>query len=136
VQPLKVFECSDVAFKDLDLERKTRNERHFAAAWYAQSSGFEVVHGLLDRIMLMLDIAFKNSEKVKKNPKVNQYWIEELNGKYHVPLIIMTRMLIVSYFCRSDVLPRSRRVHSLYPGREIIRRGQFRCPPSNRTPQF
>jgi len=31
--PMKVFEVSDVAFKDLSLERKSRNERHFAAAW-------------------------------------------------------------------------------------------------------
>jgi phenylalanyl-tRNA synthetase beta chain len=79
--PLQVFEASDVGLKAPELERQTRNERHFAAAWYAQSSGFEVVHGLLDRIMLMLDVAFKNSEKVKQNPKINQYWIEELNGK-------------------------------------------------------
>ncbi|KAH2723642.1 hypothetical protein KXW29_008209 [Aspergillus fumigatus] len=52
--PIKIFECSDVAFKDLTLERKSRNERHFAAAWYGRTSGFEVVHGLLDRIMAML----------------------------------------------------------------------------------
>ncbi|KAI9846926.1 MAG: phenylalanine--tRNA ligase subunit beta, partial [Thelocarpon superellum] len=30
--PIKVFEASDVAFKDLSLERKSRNERHLAAA--------------------------------------------------------------------------------------------------------
>ncbi|KAH1327160.1 hypothetical protein KXX38_005158 [Aspergillus fumigatus] len=56
--PIKIFECSDVAFKDLTLERKSRNERHFAAAWYGRTSGFEVVHGLLDRIMAMLKSAF------------------------------------------------------------------------------
>ncbi|TLD36629.1 Phenylalanyl-tRNA synthetase class IIc beta subunit archae/euk cytosolic [Venturia nashicola] len=77
--PLKVFEVSDVAFKDLNLERKTRNERHVAAAWYGKTSGFETVHGLLDRIMLTLDFAFRESEKVKKNPKINHYWIEELD---------------------------------------------------------
>ena len=32
-KPMKIFEVSDVAFKDLSLERKSRNERHFAAAW-------------------------------------------------------------------------------------------------------
>ncbi|KAL9577207.1 MAG: hypothetical protein Q9212_006511, partial [Teloschistes hypoglaucus] len=37
--PMKIFEVSDVAFKDLSLERKSRNERHFAAAWYGKSSG-------------------------------------------------------------------------------------------------
>lgn len=77
---MKVFEVSDVAYKALELERKTRNERHFAAAWYGKTSGFEVVHGLLDRVMAMLDVAFAGSEKVKKDAKANQYWIEELDG--------------------------------------------------------
>ncbi|KAF2433965.1 beta subunit of phenylalanyl-tRNA synthetase [Tothia fuscella] len=77
--PLKVFEVSDVAFKALELERKTRNERHLGACWYGKTSGFEVVHGLLDRVMGMLDVAFRDSEKVKKDGKVNQYWIEELD---------------------------------------------------------
>ena len=45
-------------FKDPTVERKARNERHFAAAWYGKTSGFEEVHGLLDRVMLMLRMAF------------------------------------------------------------------------------
>ncbi len=79
--PIKVFEVSDVAFKDLSLERKSRNERHFAAAWYAKSSGFEVVHGLLDRIMLMLKSAFLTHEEGLEGGKVDGYWIEEVNGE-------------------------------------------------------
>ncbi|KAH3154704.1 hypothetical protein KXW80_007768 [Aspergillus fumigatus] len=80
--PIKIFECSDVAFKDLTLERKSRNERHFAAAWYGRTSGFEVVHGLLDRIMAMLKSAFITGEECLENPAVNDshYWIEELDG--------------------------------------------------------
>ncbi|KAH2839873.1 hypothetical protein KXV85_002794 [Aspergillus fumigatus] len=76
--PIKIFECSDVAFKDLTLERKSRNERHFAAAWYGRTSGFEVVHGLLDRIMAMLKSAFITGEECLENPAVNDshYWIE------------------------------------------------------------
>ncbi|TGO57054.1 hypothetical protein BCON_0070g00260 [Botryotinia convoluta] len=88
--PLKVFEVSDVAFKDLSLERKSRNERHFAAAWYGKTSGFEVVHGLLDRILLMLQTAFITHEEglegkkqdfaIKENPtKPDGYWIEEID---------------------------------------------------------
>ena len=61
--PIKIFEAADVCFKDLSLERKSRNERHFAAAFIGKSSGFEVVHGLLDRIMLMLKSAFLISEE-------------------------------------------------------------------------
>lgn len=88
--PLKVFEVSDVAFKDLSLERKSRNERHFAAAWYGKTSGFEVVHGLLDRILLMLQTAFLTHEEglegkkmdfsIKENlTKLDGYWIEEID---------------------------------------------------------
>ncbi|KAK6585572.1 hypothetical protein PZA11_002299 [Diplocarpon coronariae] len=88
--PIKVFEVSDVAFKDEALERKSRNERHFAAVWYGKTSGFEVVHGLLDRVLLMLQTAFVTHEEglegkslgyqVKQDPsKSDGYWIEEID---------------------------------------------------------
>lgn len=82
--PMKIFEVSDVAFKDLELERKSRNERHFAAAWYGKTSGFEVVHGLLDRIMAMLKSAFITAEEGLESTTGSdaQYWIEELNGMF------------------------------------------------------
>ena len=83
--PMKIFEVSDVAFKDLELERKSRNERHFAAAWYGKTSGFEVVHGLLDRIMAMLKSAFITAEEGLESTAASdsQYWIQELNGRFH-----------------------------------------------------
>ena len=89
--PIKVFEVSDVAFKDLTLERKSRNERHFAAAWYGKTSGFEIVHGLLDRVLLMLKTAFLTHEEGlqakeglkyevrQDHTKADGYWIEEIN---------------------------------------------------------
>lgn len=77
--PIKVFEVSDVAFKDESLERKSRNERHFAAAWYGKTSGFEVVHGLLDRVLLMLKTAFITHEEGLEGKKVDGYWIEEID---------------------------------------------------------
>ncbi|RYP77708.1 hypothetical protein DL770_007054 [Monosporascus sp. CRB-9-2] len=61
--PIRVFETSDVVFKDPSVERKARNERHFGAAWYGKTSGFEEVHGLLDRVMLMLRMAFLTREE-------------------------------------------------------------------------
>ncbi|EEQ83748.1 hypothetical protein RJZ56_006311 [Blastomyces dermatitidis] len=78
--PMKIFEVSDVAFKDVSLERKSRNERHFAAAWYGKNSGFEIVHGLLDRVMAMLKTAFIIGEEGLDNPSMGNaaYWIEEL----------------------------------------------------------
>lgn len=83
--PIKIFEVSDVAFKDLSLERKSRNERHFAAAWYGKSSGFEVVHGLLDRIMLMLKSTFLIREEGLERSDTGagtEYWIEEVDGPF------------------------------------------------------
>ena len=77
---MKIFEVSDIGLKDESLERKSRNERHFAAAWYGKSSGFEHVHGLLDRVMLMLRSAFITREDGLKNSKLQGYFIEELNG--------------------------------------------------------
>lgn len=81
--PMKIFEVSDVAFKDLSLERKSRNERHFAAAFYGKSSGFEVVHGLLDRVMSMLKSAFIIAEEGLDNAAISdsQYYIKELDGR-------------------------------------------------------
>ncbi|PKY04254.1 phenylalanyl-tRNA synthetase beta chain [Aspergillus campestris IBT 28561] len=85
--PMKIFEVSDVAYKDLSLERKSRNERHFAAAWCGKTSGFEVVHGLLDRIMAMLKSAFITGEEGLENPAVSDshYWIEELEEATYFP---------------------------------------------------
>lgn len=80
--PMKIFECSDVAFKAPELERKSRNERHFAAAWYGKTSGFEVVHGLMDRLMAMLRLRFRydDEDTDTKKKKVNdEYWIEEVD---------------------------------------------------------
>jgi len=79
-----------VAFKDMSLERKSRNERHFAAAWYGKTSGFEAVHGLLDRVLLMLKTIFLTHEeglegknlncKIKEDPmKPDGYWIDEID---------------------------------------------------------
>ncbi|OCK82239.1 phenylalanyl-tRNA synthetase-like protein beta chain [Lepidopterella palustris CBS 459.81] len=78
--PIKIFEVSDVGFKDMSQERKSRNERHVAAAWMGKSSGFEVVHGLLDRIMLMLKNNFITREERLKNDKLEGYWVEEISN--------------------------------------------------------
>ena len=78
--PIKIFEVSDVAFKDLSQERKSRNERHFAAAWYGKTSGFEVVHGLLDHVMLMLKASFVVHDEGLEGHKMDGYWIEKLDG--------------------------------------------------------
>jgi phenylalanyl-tRNA synthetase beta chain len=76
--PVRIFEASDVVLKDESRERKTRNERRFAAAWCGKTSGFEVVHGLLDRLMLTLGVPFL----VTKCDDKPGYWIEKLEGEF------------------------------------------------------
>ena len=74
--PMRLFEVSDIAFKNPIQERKTRNERHLGALWYGKTSGFEMVHGLLDREMRMLSLPFLLDEK-RQDTKADGYWIEE-----------------------------------------------------------
>lgn len=96
--PIRIFEASDVVFKDESAERKARNERHFAAAWYGKSSGFEMVHGLLDRVLLMLRTAAATHEEgldgkaasaqaaLTAGPgKPDGYWIEEVHEDVFFP---------------------------------------------------
>ncbi|KAL4076101.1 hypothetical protein V8B97DRAFT_1862934 [Scleroderma yunnanense] len=54
--PIRLFEVSDVVFKDPTQEKQARNERHAAALWCSKTAGFEIVHGLLDRTMRMLEV--------------------------------------------------------------------------------
>jgi phenylalanyl-tRNA synthetase beta chain len=83
--PIQIFESSDVVFKDTTQERQTRNERRFAAAFCGTKSGFEVVHGLLGRIMTILKCEFAGDvEKHPKKESINVYWIEKTDGEIDV----------------------------------------------------
>ncbi|GAA6032544.1 hypothetical protein JCM8097_004808 [Rhodosporidiobolus ruineniae] len=54
--PLRIFEVSDVVVKDPSMERQARNVRRLGAVFCGRKAGFEVVHGLLDRLMLGLGV--------------------------------------------------------------------------------
>ncbi|KAH8118365.1 phenylalanyl-tRNA synthetase subunit beta [Phellopilus nigrolimitatus] len=54
--PIRIFETSDVVFKDTSLERQAKNVRHAAAVCCNRTAGFEVVHGILDRMMQILEV--------------------------------------------------------------------------------
>jgi len=56
--PLKLFEISDVVLKDGAAEVGARNERRLAAVFYNKSPGFEIIHGLLDRVMQLLEVPY------------------------------------------------------------------------------
>jgi len=55
--PLRLFEISDVVLKDAGAEVGARNERHMSAVYYNRTPGFEIIHGLLDRLMQLLEVA-------------------------------------------------------------------------------
>ncbi|KAM5229305.1 phenylalanine--tRNA ligase beta subunit isoform 2-T2 [Ctenodactylus gundi] len=54
--PLKLFEISDIVIKDSSKDVGARNYRHLCAVYYNKNPGFEIIHGLLDRIMQLLDV--------------------------------------------------------------------------------
>ncbi|XP_007425722.1 phenylalanine--tRNA ligase beta subunit [Python bivittatus] len=54
--PLKLFEISDIVVKDSTKDVGARNHRHLCAIFYNKNPGFEIIHGLLDRIMQLLDV--------------------------------------------------------------------------------
>ncbi|KAK3598111.1 hypothetical protein CHS0354_006069 [Potamilus streckersoni] len=54
--PLQLFEISDIVLKDPETDTGAGNERHVCAVNYNKTSGFEIIHGLLDRIMQLLEV--------------------------------------------------------------------------------
>lgn len=56
------------------VEVGARNERHVCAIYYGKTPGFEIVHGLMDRIMQMLDVKFSAESG-------STYQIKAVNGK-------------------------------------------------------
>lgn len=79
--PLRIFEVSDIAIKDATVERRARNVRKAAALFCGRKAGFEIVHGLLDRLMLMLEITNIKSRQGKTQDGKAGYWIEQFDGK-------------------------------------------------------
>ncbi|XP_050506219.1 phenylalanine--tRNA ligase beta subunit [Diabrotica virgifera virgifera] len=77
--PLKIFEVADVVLRDLDTEVGARNERRICAVNCNTNAGFEVVHGLLDRIMLLLEVPWSR----KKNSV--GYYLQTANDPAYFP---------------------------------------------------
>ncbi|XP_050379223.1 phenylalanine--tRNA ligase beta subunit, cytoplasmic [Argentina anserina] len=57
-KPIKVFEVGDVAILDETKDVGATNRRQLAALYCGASSGFELIHGLVDRIMEVLGAVF------------------------------------------------------------------------------
>ena len=54
--PLKLFEISDVVLRTATTDVGAKNERRLCALNYNKTPGFETVHGLLDRVMQLLEV--------------------------------------------------------------------------------
>jgi len=57
--PIALFESGGVMYKDSTTETGAANKRSLAAIYCNTTAGFEIIHGLLDRIMLLLRIQSK-----------------------------------------------------------------------------
>lgn len=53
--PLKLFEVSDIVVKNKDEDTGCKNFRNICVVFCGKTSGFEVVHGVLDKLMLALN---------------------------------------------------------------------------------
>lgn len=60
--PVKLFEVSDVLLLDSGRDVGARNERRLVAVHAAKESGFEVVHGFLNRVMDVLGVPMVGTE--------------------------------------------------------------------------
>eukprot|EP01023_Acetabularia_acetabulum_P010420 TRINITY_DN14753_c0_g1_i5.p2 TRINITY_DN14753_c0_g1~~TRINITY_DN14753_c0_g1_i5.p2 ORF type:complete len:348 (-),score=72.00 TRINITY_DN14753_c0_g1_i5:40-993(-) len=60
--PLKLFEISDAMVLNDGMEVGSQNLRHLAAAYCGKDSGFEHIHGLLNRIMNVLGVPLESDE--------------------------------------------------------------------------
>lgn len=80
--PLKVFEVSDIALQAPEAERRSCNHRRLGAVYVDRKAGFEVVHGLLDRIMQILAIPF--IERAESD-KEHGYYIAEATDSTFMP---------------------------------------------------
>lgn len=78
--PLKLFEIQDVVLTDANAEVGARNERRIGAVNCNKSAGFEIVHGLLDRVMQLLEVPWKgeNGYSLQKAEGYDIFLIEEI----------------------------------------------------------
>lgn len=99
--PWRLFEVSDVARQDAeDLERCAKNERRAVASYSDREAKFEVVHGLLGRVMRVLDVPYlqggreaasssSSSAGKKESGHAGRdkggYWIEESDDPTFMP---------------------------------------------------
>ncbi|KAF5837593.1 Phenylalanyl-tRNA synthetase beta chain, partial [Dunaliella salina] len=60
--PIKLFEISDVIGISEQHETGARNQRHLVAVYCNKEAGFEVIHGLLNRVMEVLGVPLTGTD--------------------------------------------------------------------------
>eukprot|EP01097_Dermamoeba_algensis_P010120 TRINITY_DN736_c0_g1_i1.p1 TRINITY_DN736_c0_g1~~TRINITY_DN736_c0_g1_i1.p1 ORF type:complete len:401 (-),score=115.74 TRINITY_DN736_c0_g1_i1:119-1321(-) len=75
--PLSLFEVGDVVLLDATKDVGARNQRKLAALYCDTHSGFENIHGLLHRVMQMLNVPLKE----EKSKQATSYYIKASNEK-------------------------------------------------------
>lgn len=98
--PLRIFEVSDVVVQDTREERQARNVRRMAAVFCGRKAGFEVVHGLLDRLMVGLGVRNLVSES---STGESGYYIKASDG------VSRLTSLFPRVPCRGPALTHARR---------------------------
>jgi len=66
--PLKLFEISDVVKKDASRDVGAKNSRHLCAVQMAKTSGYEAVHGLMDRVMQLVEVPYGGAKGYRLCP--------------------------------------------------------------------
>jgi hypothetical protein len=107
-------------FKDPARERQARNVRHAAAVWCNKTAGFEIVHGLLDRAMAMLEVPHIPGGQPSAP---TGYYIKERTGEYIFNFVKVFFVDDDETRCRPDVFPWSCRddILSRAPGHRRAR---------------
>ena len=71
--PVKLFEVSDVVLLCPDRDVGARNCRRLVAVYCDRTSGFEVVHGLLNRLMEVLRVPFVGDDDPEARRQQQRY---------------------------------------------------------------
>ncbi|KAF3437947.1 hypothetical protein FNV43_RR20703 [Rhamnella rubrinervis] len=78
-KPIKIFEVGDIAVLDEMEDVGSKNRRHLAALYCGATSGFELIHGLVDQIMEVNDVPFVPDDNTG-------YFIKLSNEPEYLPL--------------------------------------------------
>ena len=60
--PIKLFELSDVILLAPEKEVGSKNQRQLVAVYCSKDSGFEVIHGLLNRAMEVMGVPLRQGQ--------------------------------------------------------------------------